>query len=178
MPGGRRWPHKDIDVIDAALPLLTEPLHLVVTGIPLDEAATLGRWRDLPNVRLYTVPGPVAEPVLRLVYAAADVSLVTRRPGIGKESGLVMDAARLGASLVASDHDSDLTARLSGRPWALTFPAGDPIRLADALHRVVRQPPERPGSETPAQLGMWPPAEQAAFLTHTFSSLRTKESRC
>lgn len=174
---GGWWPYKDIGVIDAALTLLKEPLHLVVTGIPLDEAV-LARWRDLPNVRLHRMPGPVSESVLRLVYAAADAALVTRRPGVGKESGLVMDAARLGVPLVVSDHDPGLTARLSGRPWALTFTASAPDALAEALHSVIRQPPERPGPEASRLLGMRSAAEQADFLTRTFASLRTKESRC
>ncbi|MGE9280294.1 glycosyltransferase [Streptomyces rochei] len=174
---GGWWPYKDIGVIDAALPLLKEPLHLVVTGMPVDEAV-LARWRNLPNVRLHMVPGPVSEPVLRLVYAAADAALVTRRPGVGKESGLVMDAARLGVPLVVSGHDPDLTARLSGRPWALTFTAGDPDALAEALHSVIRQPPQEPGPQAPCLLGMPTAADQADFLTRTFALLRSKESRC
>ncbi|MFF8293569.1 hypothetical protein ACF068_30790 [Streptomyces sp. NPDC016309] len=103
---GGWWPYKDIDVIDAALARLKEPLHLVVAGDPLDEAV-LERWRALPHLRLHTVPGPVAESVLRLVYGAADAALVARHPGVGKESGLVMDAARLGVPLIVSDHDHD-----------------------------------------------------------------------
>ncbi|MEU2226429.1 hypothetical protein [Streptomyces sp. NPDC018347] len=71
---------------------------------------SIKRWRDLPGLRVHTVPGPVNEAVLRLVYAAA--ALVPRRPGTGKESGLVMDAARLGVPLIVSDHDPALTARL------------------------------------------------------------------
>ncbi|MEU2363068.1 glycosyltransferase [Streptomyces noursei] len=172
---GGWWPYKDIAVIDAALARLKEPLHLVVAGSPLDEAV-LERWRALPNLRLHTVPGPVTESVLRLVYAAADAALVARHPGVGKESGLVMDAVRLGVPLIVSDHDPSLTARLHGQSWALTFPAGDPDGLTDALHTVVRQPPERPGAEAPQLLGMWTAAEQADFLTRTFASLRTKES--
>ncbi|GGN39109.1 hypothetical protein GCM10012285_15840 [Streptomyces kronopolitis] len=174
---GGWWPYKDIAVIDAALDRLKEPLHLLVAGSPLDEAV-LERWRALPNLRLHTVPGPVAEPVLRLVYAAADAALVARHPGVGKESGLVMDAVRLGVPLVVSDHDPSLTARLHGQYWALTFPVGDPDGLADALHAVVRQPPERPGAEAPRRLGMWTAAEQADFLARSFASLRTKEPRC
>ncbi len=88
---GGWWPYKDIDVIDAALERLKEPLHLVVAGGPLDEDV-LQRWRALPDLRVHVVPGPVGESVLRLVYGAADATLVTRRPGTGRESGLVMDA--------------------------------------------------------------------------------------
>ncbi|MDK0520426.1 glycosyltransferase [Streptomyces sp. ML-6] len=172
---GGWWPYKDITVVDAALDRLKEPLHLVVTGSPLDEAV-LQRWRSLPNLWVHTVPGPVSESVLRLVYAAADAALVTRRPGTGKESGLVMDAARLGIPLVISEHDDALTARLHGQPWALTFSAGDPDALADALYTVIRQPPPLPGPEAPGLLGMRSAAAQADFLTRTFAPLRMKES--
>ncbi|MFI2435537.1 glycosyltransferase [Streptomyces sp. NPDC018693] len=174
---GGWWPYKDIAVIDAALARLKEPLHLIVTGAPLDETV-LERWRALPDLRLHTVPGPVTDTVLRLVYAAADAALVARHPGISKESGLVMDAARLGVPLIVSDHDGALTGRLRGQPWALTFPAGDPDGLADVLHTVIRQPPAQPGTEAPRLLGMRTADEQADFLTHAFASLRTKESRC
>ncbi|ARP70750.1 hypothetical protein LK07_14260 [Streptomyces pluripotens] len=172
---GGWWPYKDIAVVDAALDRLKEPLHLVVTGSPLDEAV-VERWRSLPDLRVHTVPGPVSESVLRLVYAAADAALVARRPGTGKESGLVMDAARLDIPLVISEHDDALTARLHGQPWALTFPAGDPDALADALHTVIRQPPPLPGPAAPGLFGMRSAAEQADFLTRTFAPLRTKES--
>ncbi|GAA2620209.1 glycosyltransferase [Streptomyces axinellae] len=173
---GGWWPYKDISTIDAALSRLKEPLHLVVTGAPLDEAV-LERWRALPRLTLHTVPGPVPESVLRLVYGASDAALVARHFGVGKESGLVMDAVRLGVPLVVSDHDPELTARLRGMPWALTFPAGDPDGLADALRVVVWQPPEQPGPEAPCLLGMGSAAEQADFLTRIFGCLRTKESR-
>ncbi|MGW1074311.1 hypothetical protein [Streptomyces sp. NPDC002537] len=170
---GGWWPYKDITTVDAALSRLREPLHLVVTGDPLDEAV-LDRWRSLPSLRLHTVPGPVGESVLRLVYAASDATLVARHLGVEKESGLVMDAVRFGVSLIVSDHDLGLTARLRGQPWALTFTVGDPDSLADALHTVVHQPPERPGPEAPGLLGMWSAAEQADFLTRTFAGLRTE----
>ncbi|WP_240135959.1 glycosyltransferase [Streptomyces sp. MUM 178J] len=174
---GGWWPYKDIATVEAALARLKEPLHVIVVGAPLDEAV-LDRWRALPNLRLHTVPSPVAESVLRLAYGTADAALVARQPGVGKESGVVMDAARLGVPLIVSDHDAALTARLRGQPWALSFPAGDPDGLADALHALVRQPLPRPGPETPHLLGMWTAAEQADFLTHAFAPLRTKESPC
>jgi hypothetical protein len=173
---GGWWPYKDIAVLDAALARLKEPLHLVVTGSPLDEAV-LERWRSLPGLRVHTVPGPVSDAVLRLVYAAAGAALVTRRPGTGKESGLVMDAARLGVPLIISEHDGALTTRLHGQSWALTFPVGDPDALADALHTVIRQPPEYPGPEAPGLLGMRTAAEQADSLTRTFAPLRTKDGQ-
>ncbi|MFD7501420.1 hypothetical protein [Streptomyces sp. NPDC059850] len=170
---GGWWPYKDIATVDAALARLKEPLHLLITGSPLDEAV-LQRWRSLPGLRVHTVPGPVSEAVLRLVYAAADATLVSRHPGTSKESGLVMDAARLGVPLIVSDHDPALSARLRGQSWSLTFPSGDPVALAEVLHAVIRQPPSYPGSNAPGQLGMRSAAAQADFLTHTYAGLRAK----
>ncbi|MFJ6012434.1 hypothetical protein [Streptomyces sp. NPDC092952] len=176
---GGWWPYKDIATIDAALARLTTPLHVLVCGIPLDDAV-LDRWHQLPHVHLHTVPGPVAEEVLRLVYAAADAALVARKPGVGKESGLVMDAARLGVPLIVSAHDHELSARLTGQPWARLFPSEDPDTLAKTLDKLTTKAPARPGPSAPAALGMYPAAEQAAFLADTYTRLRrhlTKERR-
>jgi hypothetical protein len=60
---------------------------------------------------------PVPEEDVRRVYAAADVTLVARHPGTGKESGLVVDAARLGVPLLVSGHDPDAAASI-GVPTA------------------------------------------------------------
>ncbi|MFG2848343.1 glycosyltransferase [Kitasatospora sp. NPDC048296] len=172
---GGWWPYKDLATVDAALARITEPLHVLVCGTPLDDAV-LERWHRLPRVRVHTVPGPVGEDVLRLVYAAADAALVARRPGTGKESGLVMDAARLGVPLVVSDHDPDLTERLAGQPWTRLFPAGDPDALAKTLDQLADGPPARPGPQAPAAVGLLPACEQAAYLTETYTDL-VKEYR-
>ncbi|MEV8389156.1 MULTISPECIES: hypothetical protein [unclassified Streptomyces] len=174
---GGWWPHKDITVVDQALARLREPLHLIVTGHPLDDSV-LARWRALPNVRLQTEPGPLSEPILRLVYAAADAALVARHPRVGKESGLVMDAARCGTALIVSDHDPDLSARLRDQPWARTFTAGDAISLARVLEDLVRCPFELPGPGAPKVLDMWSAAEQVTFLAHTARGLHSKEAGC
>ncbi|WP_371633108.1 hypothetical protein OG693_19850 [Streptomyces sp. NBC_01259] len=172
---GGWWPYKDIATIDAALARLTEPLHVLVCGAPLDDA-TLTRWHQLPNVHLHTVPGPVADQILRLVYAAADAALVARKPGVGKESGLVMDTARLAIPLIVSAHDPELVARLTGEPWAQFFPAGDPNALAKALDKLAAEPPVRPRPSAPEALDMHAAADQAAFLTDAYTRL-TKECR-
>ncbi|MEV4975041.1 hypothetical protein [Streptomyces scopuliridis] len=173
---GGWWPHKDITVIDQALARLEEPLHLIVTGHPLDDTV-LARWRSLPNVRLHTEPGPLSEPILRLVYAA-DAALVARHPRVGKESGLVMDAARHGTALIVSDHDPDLTARLRDQPGARTFTAGDAVSLTRVLEDLVRCPFDLPGPGAPKVLDMWSAAEQVTFLTHTARGLHSKEAGC
>jgi hypothetical protein len=170
---GGWWPYKDTATIDAALGRLRHPLHLLVAGSPLDEAL-LARWRALPRVHLHTMPGPVAAQALRSVYAA-DAALVARHPGVGKESGLVVDAARYGVALVVSDHDPDLTARLRQHAWARLFPAGDPGALAVELDRLRAEPPPRPGPRAPRSLGVPTAAEQATFLTDTYTHLMTGE---
>lgn len=172
---GGWWPYKDIATIDAAFAHLIKPLHVLVCGTPLDDAV-LARWHLMPQVTLHTVPGPVGEQVLRLVYAAGDAALVARKPGVGKESGLVMDAARLGVPLIVSDHDPDLTERLADQPWAWLYPADDPDALAKSLDQLAIEPPSRPGPQAPRVLDMHPAAEQAARLTDIYTSL-TKECR-
>ncbi|MFD8934266.1 hypothetical protein ACFV0R_03275 [Streptomyces sp. NPDC059578] len=172
---GGWWPYKDIPTIDAALGRLTTPLHVLVCGTPLDDAV-LTRWQQLPNVRLHTVAGPVDDQVLRLVYAAADAALVARKPGVGKESGLVMDAARLAVPLIVSAHDPELTARLTGEPWARLFPPGDPNTLAMMLDQLATDAPTRPEPSARGVLAMHSAAEQAAFLTDTYTRL-AKECR-
>ncbi|WP_406295917.1 hypothetical protein OG948_11325 [Embleya sp. NBC_00888] len=172
---GGWWPYKDITTVEAALARVTKPLHVLVCGTPLDDTV-LERWQRLPLARVHIVPGPVGEDVLRLVYAAVDAALVARRLGTGKESGLVMDAARLGVPLVVSDHDPDLTERLAGQPWARLFPAGDPGALAMTLDRLQAAPPARPGPQAPAAVDMLPAREQAAYLNDTYTDL-VKEYR-
>ncbi|KPI06154.1 hypothetical protein OK006_6583 [Actinobacteria bacterium OK006] len=161
---GGWWPYKDIAVVDNALAWLDRRLHLLVAGAPLDHEV-LDRWAALPAVRLHVVPGPASQEQVRAVYAAADAALVARRPGVGKESGLVVDAVRLGVPLLLSDHDPALTVRLTGQDWAQIFPAGDGARLAALLCDLPWAPPPRPAPGTAAVLGVPTAAGQAGFLT-------------
>lgn len=167
---GGWWPYKDTATVGAALARLTEPLHLLVCGSPLDETV-LDRWHQLPRVRLHALPAPAGEQFLRLVYAAADATIVARRPGAGKESGLVMDAVRLGVPLIVSRHDPGLTSRLDGQPWTWLFPASDAGALAATLDRLAHTVPERPGPRAPRLAGMHPAVEQADFLAGTYARL-------
>jgi len=161
---GGWWPYKDLDVVDAALTRLDVPLHVLVTGAPLDDDR-LQVWEALPHVRLHTRPGPVPEAVVREVYAASDAALVTRLPGVAKESGLVVDAVRLGVPLIVSDHDPELTKALAGQDWARIVPAGGAVALADVLRDLAWSPLPRPAACVAADLGVPTAAEQTAFLT-------------
>lgn len=167
---GGWWPHKDIATITAALSRIRRPLHLLVTGHPIDQP-TLDRWRGLPRVQLCTEPGPVPEQLLRLIYAAADASLVARHREVGKESGLVLGAVRLGVPLIVSDHDPDLTHQLTGHPWVRVFAAGSPVGLATVLDRLTDDRLPRPPVTAGKALGMTTPGEQAAFLVDTCHEL-------
>ncbi|MET8855532.1 hypothetical protein [Streptomyces sp. NPDC004579] len=161
---GGWWPYKDLDVIDAALARLDVPVHVLVTGGPLDPER-LNAWDRLPHVRLHVRPGPVPEAMVRTVYAAADAALVTRRPGTAKESGLVVDAVRMGVSLVVSGHDPHLSLRLAGQPWTRLFPPGDAAALATILSALASAPLPRPAGRAAADLGVPTPVDQTVFLT-------------
>ncbi|MFG2415111.1 glycosyltransferase family protein [Streptomyces goshikiensis] len=160
---GGWWPSKDLATIDAALHRITRPLTVLVIGGPLDEQM-LRRWRDLPHVRLQATHSTATQAQIRGVYAAADATVLARHPGVGKESGLLADAVRLGVPLLVSDHDPGLSARLRGRDWARSFPAGDASALADRLDRLSSSLPRRPGPKAAQQIGIPTAAEQAAFL--------------
>ncbi|WP_432197678.1 hypothetical protein [Streptomyces sp. bgisy027] len=161
---GGWWPYKDTGVVDAALARLDVPLHVLVTGAPLDDDR-LRAWEAMPHVRLHTRPGPVPEAVVREVYAASDAALVARRPGVAKESGLVVDAVCLGLPLIVSDHDPALTRALAGHDWVRLFPTGDGAALADVLRDLAWFPLPRPAESAAADLGVPTAAGQAAFLT-------------
>lgn len=167
---GGWWPHKDIATVGAALAAVRCPLHVLIAGDPVDREV-LAAWQRLPGVRVHVEPGPVPDQMLRMVYAAADASLVARHRGVGKESGLVLDTARLGVPLIVSDHDPDLTRQLSDQPWARRFAAGDAIRLATVLDQLTGARLSRPPITAPAVLGMPTAADQATFLIDTHAQL-------
>ncbi|WP_406482541.1 hypothetical protein [Streptomyces sp. NBC_01615] len=160
---GGWWPYKDLDVVDAALARLDVPLHVLVVGGPLDDDR-LRAWGNLPYVRLHVRPGPVPEAGVRKVYAASDAGLVARRSGVAKESGLVVDAVRLGVSLIVSGHDPALTKALAGQDWVRLFPTGDGAALADVLRDLAWCPLPRPAAGAAADLDVPTAAEQTAFL--------------
>ncbi|MGW4981615.1 hypothetical protein [Streptomyces mirabilis] len=161
---GGWWPYKDLDVVDAALTCLDVPLHLLVVGAPLDDER-LRAWEALPYVRLLTRPGLVPEAVVREVYAASDAAVVARRPGVAKESGLVVDTVRLGVPLIVSDHDPALTKTLAGHDWARIVPTSNATALVDVLRDLAWSPLPRPATSAAADLGVPTAAEQTAFLT-------------
>ena len=160
---GGWWPAKDIATVHRALVQLTRTIHLLITGHPLD-AQRLAQWSALPQVQVHLEQVPASDTAVRDLYAAADAALVARHPGIGKESGLVIDALRFGVPLICSDHHRDLTRKLIGQPWTRLFPAGDATQLADILDRLADQRLPAPAPGTAAVLGIPTPSAQIAFL--------------
>lgn len=165
---GGWWPHKDMDTMTAALESLAAPLHVIVAGSPT-HPALLERIARAPGVTLHTLPGPLAPADIRRVYAAGSFTAVIRHPGVGKESGLVADCARFGVPLLLSDHDTELTRRVS--PWATVVPAQDPAALAQAIDQAVQHPPPPPSPTAAEDLGLSTPARMLTL----FHSLTTQE---
>ncbi|MGI8307148.1 hypothetical protein [Saccharopolyspora hattusasensis] len=174
---GGWWPHKDLDIIEHALRELSSAPVVLVAGSPLEENR-LARWKTMLGPRLHVRHQAFDEIALRKIYAVTDLLLVARRPGVVTESGLVCDALRYGVPLAVSDHDPDLTGRLTRLgipPWLHVFPADDPTDLARAITAAVTARPPRPGPATPALLGLATPDETLDYYTLLLGSLTTQD---
>lgn len=155
---GGWWFYRDIGTVKRALELHRRPVTLIVCGIPvrppeLEPAIASG------GGRVVDLAGAVTESELRRIYAASDGALVTRIPGWPEEVGTVFDAARYGVSLMVSDHDQDLSQRLTAEPWVRLFRAGDPQELARTLEGFADRPPPRPDRRAAERLGLTPAPE-------------------
>ena len=158
---GGWWWAKDMATIATALGRVQHRVHLLIAGSPLDDGL-LTQMRSAPRVTMHVIAGAVDEATKRSLYAAADLTIVSRRAGVAKESGLVCDAAVLGIPLIVSDHDPALTAKVAG--WASVFPAGDADALADALDAAAVTPLPPPGEEACLALRMRTATQMIGFL--------------
>jgi hypothetical protein len=150
---GGWWPWKDNHTVLAALSRLRRPVVLLCGGTPIDADALRALARhDHVDVRL--LGARLTDVEVRSLYAASSLTVVSRRRGVGTESGLVMDAARYGVPLICSDHDPDLLRRLAGSNWARTFAAGDPADLAAVLGDAAVRPPARPDRGAARAMGL------------------------
>lgn len=148
---GGWWPAKNMATVVEALGHVTAPLHIVIAGAPLDGHLLAQIPSDLVTT---IVQRQVSEDERRQLYAACDFTIVSRHPGVVKESGLLMDAAKYGVAAVVSDHEPTLCAQLHDRPWARLFKAGDPHDLSAALSEVAVTPLPRPHRAEASCLGM------------------------
>jgi glycosyltransferase involved in cell wall biosynthesis len=150
---GGWWPYKDIETIKRALELRTRPVTLVVCGKPV-RPSELEPALARCGGRVVNLAGAVTEDELRRIYAASDVALVTRTPGWPEEIGTAFDAARYGVPLIVSDHDEDLSRRLTAEPWVRLFRVGDPQDLARTIEGFAETPPPRPDHGAAERLGL------------------------
>lgn len=170
---GGWWPYRDIETVERGLELVTRPVTLVICGIPvrpseLEPAIARG------GGRVVNLAGSVTESELRRIYAASDGALVTRTPGWPEEIATLFDAARYGVPLIVSDHDQDLSHRLTAEPWVRLFRAGDPQDLARTLEGFAERPPPRPDRRAAEQLGLTPATETIAAFCGIAATLPRK----
>jgi glycosyltransferase involved in cell wall biosynthesis len=149
-----RWKDADTIVAGASQSLqLTTGIQFIVAGCRLPGVHALVAGSPLGAVRV--LERPLAEHELRMLYSECDAVLVCRKPGVVKESGLIMDAARYGVHLICSDHDFALTNLLRNEKWVTLFVAGNVRSLADVLVSLAvptELPLPDPGAES--RLGM------------------------
>jgi glycosyltransferase involved in cell wall biosynthesis len=169
---GGWWPYRGIETVKEALELLRRPVTLVVCGIPV-RPSELEPAMACGGGRVVNLAGAVTESELRRIYAASDGALVTRTPGWPEEIGTVFDAARYGVPLIVSDHDQDLSHRLTGEPWVRRFRAGDPQDHARTLAGFAERPPPRPDQGAAERLGLTSATETIAAFSRIAAALPT-----
>ncbi|MFI6759462.1 hypothetical protein ACIBF5_10030 [Micromonospora sp. NPDC050417] len=167
---GGWWAHKDIATVAAALARLTRPVCVLVAGHPVDPVL-LRHLAAAVDGRVHALPGPAPRWHVRRVYAAADAAIVSRRPGVGKESGLIADCAVLGVPLLVSDHDPATTNLLRDQPWVRLFRTADPDNLAAAITDLTLQPLPQPMLGEAINLGLPTAATTLAFWTDLATDL-------
>ena len=117
------------------------------------------RLRERLGPRLVELGPSVPSKRYSEVCAAVDAIVISRRPGVGKESGLLMDAVRHRTAVVMSDNDPELVARIGSRPWVHLFDAGDPQSLRSQLARLAPLASPTPDEQDETLLGMLTPTD-------------------
>ncbi|TFV53884.1 hypothetical protein E4P41_20680 [Geodermatophilus sp. DF01-2] len=151
---GGWWRAKNSHVVLRAVASAETPATLIVAGTPLDiPAMNRLRLRD-DGRKIKAIDRPLNQRELRELYALASATIVSRRPGVLKESGLVLDAANYGVPLLISDHDEHLNDQLRHEEWVRVFPSGDECALAEAIDGLRCNPVARPDADAPLRLGL------------------------
>jgi hypothetical protein len=122
------------DVVLDAFALLPD-WTLVIGGRVADDVA--------PTANRVTFPGMVDDETRDLLFAAADVVVLSFRPNYGNDSGTLMDAIAFGVPVVCSEDAT--VARTIVVPYQLgrTFSADDPTALAGAVRSTCPIPPDQ-----------------------------------
>ena len=172
---GGWWPHKDPLTVIEAFTLVRSQWRLLAAGHPLDPRL-LSMLRQNPLVHVRAEDRDLQPDEMRRLYAAADVTIISRHPGAAKESGLLMDAVRHGIPAIVSSHDPGLAAYLRDQRWARVFRAGDPASLAAVLDEAASSLPARPGPGEAARIGLLTPAQALGRFTALHADLE-REAR-
>ena len=167
---GGWWPHKDPLTVIEAFTLVRSRWRLLVAGHPL-EPGLLTLLRQNPLVHVRAEDRDLQPDEMRRLYAAADVTIISRHPGAAKESGLLMDAVRHGIPAIVSSHDPGLAAYLRDQRWARVFRVGEPASLAAVLDEAAARPPARPGPGEAARIGLLTPAQALGRFAALHSDL-------
>lgn len=154
---GSWWPYKDHEVVAQAIEQLDTELVVVLIGGHTD-AEVVARLRQRLGPGLVELGASVPPVRYSQVCTAVDAILISRRPGVGKESGLLMDAVRHRTPVIMSDNDPQLVERIGSRPWVHLFATGDASSLRTRLAELVPLSSSAgPGPADEATLGMLSP---------------------
>jgi glycosyltransferase involved in cell wall biosynthesis len=121
--------HKRPSVVDAAFTELDD-WTLVVGGTVADMV------RDGPRRRI--VPSPVSDTKRDLLFAAADLVVLSFIPGYLNNSGTLMDAISFGVPVVCSADAAVARSVVTRYRMGTCFDADDPRSLAEAVRRAPR----------------------------------------
>lgn len=158
---GGWWHYKDHEVVAEAVESLEGGISMVVAGHPVDEEV-MARLRRRLGPSIAELGASVSSARYSEICTAADAILISRRPGVDKESGLLMDAVRHGTAVVMSDNDPALVATIGAEPWVHLFRTGDAASLRTRLEALEVEPARRPGADAARRLGMLSPADAVA----------------
>ena len=166
---GGWWHDKDMETVVEAIERLPSALAVIVAGEPLDVALT-ERLAARGGRRVVVIHRALSPEEVRAVYAASDLTVVSRHRGVVKESGVIMDAARLGVPVLFSDQDPHLNGLLARSPWARAFEAGSAASLAEVLLDVHDRPLPRPTPDDAERLGLRTPTEMVQVMVRALTS--------
>lgn len=132
-------PFKDLQTVIAAYEGRDAPGRVVLAGLGTGEA--LSRFKaENPNADLRavtTVDNYVDEKTKDLLYAEADIAILSFVPAISNDSGTLCDAVTHGLPVCCSGPSAAATDVLE-YGLGLVFPSGDRVRLRESVRALVR----------------------------------------
>jgi glycosyltransferase involved in cell wall biosynthesis len=168
---GGWWHDKDMETVVRAIERLPSPPAVIVAGEPLTPDL-VSRLVAKCSDRVVVMDRALSAREVREVYAASDLTIVSKRSGVVKETGVVMDAVRFGIPVLYSNHDPHLNDWLAPWLWARSFDAGTATSLADAMNEVQQRPLPRPTADDADRLGLQTPVEMLQAMVQALSDLR------